>query len=66
MRRAELFNPPHRLGLVIVGWVGIPQNHLNPAVAEHGGKGYQIDSGHRGSGRPGMPEVIQPKTGNTS
>jgi hypothetical protein len=62
--RVELLKALHRFRLVVLRWVSVAKHHLNSGVSEHGRQRYQVNTGHRGSCRPGVAKIIKPERGN--
>ena len=61
---AELLHFPHCLGLVIVGRVSIPKDHLNPALPKHGSERDEVHPRHSRTSRPCVPKIIEAKPCN--
>ena len=46
---------------MLLRWVSVPKHDLDSGVPQHRGQCHKVNSGHRGSRGPCVPEIVKPE-----
>jgi len=60
----ELFHSLHRPRLMLLGWMGIPQDHLNLGMAQERGQRHKVNARLCRPRGPRVAKIVEPESGN--